>query len=173
MATIINYKKGIVVMGNTYTIKTQLKELGGMWNKRLTDKDGKLMEGWVFQKEKEAQVRSILKGCPMCDAPSRPPRDASKSSKPVAKLMSIVDYSEKSIAVFGNTVPLKDQFKELGGRWNRNLVWGEFAGDDKIGGWIFPKSKQSEVSALIGIECADEGYETADEGYETAEDECA
>ena len=53
----------------------------------------------------------------------------------------IVDYSEKAIAVYGNTKELKDELKAIGGRFNPKLKEGA--------GWIFPKSKRSEVDALI------------------------
>jgi hypothetical protein len=55
--------------------------------------------------------------------------------------VSIVDYSEKSFAVIGDTKPIKDQLKELGGKFNFRLTCGA--------GWIFPKSKLEEVQALF------------------------
>ena len=38
--------------------------------------------------------------------------------------LKIVNYSEKSFAVIGDTKPVKDQMKELGGAWNRGLTCG-------------------------------------------------
>jgi hypothetical protein len=55
--------------------------------------------------------------------------------------IEIVDYSEKAIAVIGDTKPIKDQLKELGGRFNFRLSCGA--------GWIFQKSKQTEIEKLI------------------------
>jgi hypothetical protein len=55
--------------------------------------------------------------------------------------VSIVDYSEKSIAVIGDTKPIKDQLKELGGKFNFRLSCGA--------GWIFQKSKLEEVQKLL------------------------
>ncbi|SED11388.1 hypothetical protein SAMN04489761_4317 [Tenacibaculum sp. MAR_2009_124] len=49
----------------------------------------------------------------------------------------IIDYSEKAIAVIGDTKPIKDDLKKLGGRFNFRLSCGA--------GWIFPKTKQEEV----------------------------
>lgn len=57
------------------------------------------------------------------------------------KGFQIVDYSDKAIAVIGNTKPIKDLLKELGGRFNMYLSCGA--------GWIFPKAKRSEVEKLL------------------------
>lgn len=51
--------------------------------------------------------------------------------------VSVVDYSDYSIAVFGETFPIKELLHSLGGKWNSGLV-----NDGKrVGGWIYPKSK--------------------------------
>lgn len=58
-----------------------------------------------------------------------------------AGTVQIVDYSEKSFAVIGDTKPIKDKLKELGGKFNFRLTCGA--------GWIFPKTKLSEVQQLF------------------------
>jgi hypothetical protein len=75
--------------------------------------------------------------------------------------VSIVDYSEKSIAVIGDTKPIKDQLKELGGKFNFRLSCGA--------GWIFQKSKLEEVQKLLQGEepTADEPTTLKDEVEET------
>lgn len=55
--------------------------------------------------------------------------------------VAIIDYSEKAIAVVGDTKPIKDQLKELGGKFNFRLSCGA--------GWIFPKSKLSDIQNLL------------------------
>lgn len=55
--------------------------------------------------------------------------------------IQIIDYSEKAIAVIGETKPIKDKLKELGGKFNFRLSCGA--------GWIFPKTKLSEIEALF------------------------
>ncbi len=57
--------------------------------------------------------------------------------------ISIIDYSDKAIAVIGNTKPIKDQLKALGGKFNFRLTCGV--------GWIFAKTKREEVEKLIGV----------------------
>jgi hypothetical protein len=59
----------------------------------------------------------------------------------------IVDYSEKAIAVFGDTKPIKDQLKALGGRFNPKLTHE----GRKHAGWIFSKSKEQEVRNLLTV----------------------
>lgn len=55
--------------------------------------------------------------------------------------VQIINYSDKAIAVIGDTKPYKDKLKELGGRWNPNLNCGM--------GWIFSKNAESKVKALF------------------------
>ena len=57
------------------------------------------------------------------------------------KPLNIVEYSEKSIAVIGDTKPFKDDLKALGGKWNSNLSCGP--------GWIFGTKSRDAVSDFI------------------------
>lgn len=59
--------------------------------------------------------------------------------------LEIVDYSEKAIAVFGNTKAIKEQLKELGGRFNPSLNYN----GEKRAGWIFSKKQADKVKELI------------------------
>nr|DAL31954.1 MAG TPA_asm: DNA TOPOISOMERASE I [Caudoviricetes sp.] len=59
--------------------------------------------------------------------------------------LEIVDYSEKAIAVFGHTKSVKDQLKELGGRFNPSLNYN----GEKRAGWIFSKKQADKVKELI------------------------
>lgn len=60
----------------------------------------------------------------------------------------LVDYSLKAIAIFGNTKEIKDQLKELGGKFNNNLTYN----DIKQAGWIFSNKKTEEVIRALKIE---------------------
>lgn len=53
----------------------------------------------------------------------------------------VIDYSEKAIAIVGDTKDIKDKLKELGGRFNPRLSCGA--------GWIFSKKMRSEVEQLL------------------------
>jgi hypothetical protein len=59
----------------------------------------------------------------------------------------IVDYSEKAIAIFGDTKPVKDQLMALGGRFNPKLTHE----GQKKAGWIFSKSKKQELNDLLTV----------------------
>lgn len=59
----------------------------------------------------------------------------------------LVDYSEKAIALFGDTKPIKDALSDLGGRFNGRLTHD----GQKRAGWIFPKAKEAQVRELIGM----------------------
>lgn len=59
--------------------------------------------------------------------------------------LGMVDYSEKAIAVFGDTKAIKEQLRELGGRFNPSLNYN----GEKRAGWIFSKKKADKVKELI------------------------
>lgn len=62
--------------------------------------------------------------------------------------LEMVDYSDKAIAVFGDTKAVKEQLKELGGRFNPSLNYN----GEKRAGWIFSKKKADEVRNLMASE---------------------
>lgn len=62
--------------------------------------------------------------------------------------LEVVDYSEKAIAVFGDTKAIKEQLKKLGGRFNPSLNYN----GEKRAGWIFSKKKADEVRNLMASE---------------------
>jgi hypothetical protein len=59
--------------------------------------------------------------------------------------INIVNYSEKSIAVLGETKPIKDHLSALGGKWNPSLTHN----GEKVAGWIFVTSKRDEVKKIL------------------------
>lgn len=59
--------------------------------------------------------------------------------------IEVVDYSEKAVAVFGDTKAIKEQLKELGGRFNPSLNYN----GEKRAGWIFSKKQADKVKELI------------------------
>ena len=60
-----------------------------------------------------------------------------------AKGVQIIDYSEKAIAVVGDTRAIKDTLKTLGGRFNAHLTCGA--------GWIFSKAKETTLRNALSI----------------------
>lgn len=68
-----------------------------------------------------------------------------KEPRNIVNDIILIDYSEKAIAVIGNTYEIKEALKNLGGKFNKFLtVEGE-----KKAGWIFNKSQADKVSDLL------------------------
>lgn len=55
--------------------------------------------------------------------------------------LKLENYSEKAVALYGNTKPLRDKLTALGGKFNMRLKGGP--------GWIFQKSKRPEIEQLM------------------------
>jgi len=70
-----------------------------------------------------------------------------KAEQAVTDDFIIVDYSEKALAVFGDTRPIKDRLLAIGGRFNTRLTHN----GEKRAGWVFPKSKEQELRNLLTI----------------------
>jgi hypothetical protein len=68
-----------------------------------------------------------------------------QTPQPQPQISDIVlsEYSDKAIVVRGNTFPIKDKLKELGGKWNNNLQGGA--------GWIFSKKQTEAVKTALGL----------------------
>jgi len=61
---------------------------------------------------------------------------------------TLVEYSEKAVAVFGDTKAIKDELKAMGGRFNSRLTFN----GKKLAGWIFPKSKEQRLAYYFGLD---------------------
>lgn len=72
-------------------------------------------------------------------------QDAKEMETVTVEGLEMVDYSEKAIAVFGDTKAIKEQLKELGGRFNPSLNYN----GEKRAGWIFSKKQADKVKELI------------------------
>lgn len=71
---------------------------------------------------------------------------AGKSGEAVtAGGLEMADYSEKAVAVFGDTKAVRERLKGLGGRFNPSLDYN----GERRAGWIFSKKKADEVRALM------------------------
>ena len=57
--------------------------------------------------------------------------------------IQLINYSEKAIAIIGDTRAIKDTLKTLGGRFNARLTCGA--------GWIFSKAKESTLRNALSI----------------------
>lgn len=68
-------------------------------------------------------------------------KEAAPKTEKVAGDFRIIDYSEKAIAVVGDTKAIKDELKKLGGKFNPRLSCGA--------GWIFSAKKRAAVEKLL------------------------
>ena len=55
--------------------------------------------------------------------------------------LELVEYSEKAVAVIGDTKDFKEQLKAMGGRFNARLTCGP--------GWVFSRRKEAELRQFI------------------------
>lgn len=75
--------------------------------------------------------------------------DAKKTARPTAPSaegqagnISVIEYSEKAVAIVGEgTKKIKDELKKIGAKFNFRLSCGA--------GWIYPKSRINELTALL------------------------
>jgi hypothetical protein len=59
----------------------------------------------------------------------------------------IVDYSEKAIALFGDTKAIKDLLSAMGGKFNPRLTYR----DSKKAGWIFSRTKRTGLEEVLNL----------------------
>lgn len=112
--------------------------------------------GWTISKERIYDLEKFIERyahtagdeANIClKAPQRETEAQPTTSADLSTLnLEIVEYSEKAIAVFGDTKPVKDALHALGGRFNARLTHD----GQKKAGWIFQKTKEDEVRRLLG-----------------------
>lgn len=87
----------------------------------------------VMESISEQEFNDIIEAC-------REQSEEEESAEEVSKFR-IIDYSEKAVAVVGDTKDIKDQLKALCGRFNPKLSCGA--------GWIFSKKMLPELEKLL------------------------
>ncbi len=60
-------------------------------------------------------------------------------------MLRVINYSEKAVALIGDTFAVKDEIKKLGGTFNKSLS----IENTKVSGWIFPSNKKQEIESFI------------------------
>lgn len=80
-----------------------------------------------------------------------PQTDSDTAQQPTASehfatlKLEIVEYSEKAIAVFGDTKPIKDVLKGLNGLFRANLTYK----GERRAGWIYSKKQETKVREAL------------------------
>lgn len=72
---------------------------------------------------------------------------ATQTAEPVTGSYTIVDYSEKSVAIFGDTKAIKEQLAALGGCFNKYLTLN----GSRCAGWVFQKNKEDDLRRLVNL----------------------
>ncbi len=98
-----------------------------------------ILEGHILVKYKYADARHVEGLAPE----SRQAAEAQPIAPTEAGKVQIIDYSEKAIAVIGDTKSIKEKLKELGGRFNSHLTCGA--------GWIFPKTRFEVIKTALQV----------------------
>lgn len=121
--------------------------------------------GWIIKKapiyNRESTIKefSYVAGCPdgiYIKSKSNKARNNTEeqtAEQPTQVIESdnlsfeIVDYSEKAIALFGDTREIKDLLKAMGGKFNPRLTHN----NEKQAGWIFQTSKRGELETVLKL----------------------
>lgn len=74
-----------------------------------------------------------------------PEHKKEQAAKVITGTVTLVNYSDKAIALFGDTKSIKEQLKSIGARFNPFLNNNGV----KQAGWILPTSKTAQAQALI------------------------
>jgi len=118
--------------------------------------------GWIIEKEpiytRENTIKefSYVAGCPdsiYINKNKSTDINTVDIEKPILQTESnnlqfeIVGYSEKAIALFGDTKPIKDLLSAMGGKFNPRLTHN----NEKQAGWIFSKTKREELNTVLNL----------------------
>jgi hypothetical protein len=114
-------------------VKTILEKLANAGIKAVKFGHAIKIENWD---EIEAKIEREKK-----ELTEKPEPKAEAASPVKCGEIKIIDYSERAIAVIGDTKPIKGMLKSAGGRFNKFLSCGC--------GWVFSKNKRNEVESII------------------------
>lgn len=125
-AKVVDYSpKAIAVFGAESSAEKAMLENNGMFNTSLKyNGTDERRPGWIFSAKRRADVEKLAK----------------KFS------METVDYSDRAVALFGETEAHVKAFLAAKGIFNARLK------DEKgqtCPGWIFPKTKETQVVELL------------------------
>ena len=115
--------------------------------KPVQEERQKILEKRKKQEKKQKELEKLQKAIDKQKNKIKTSEQDVQQEKPVQtnSNIKIIDYSDKAIAVIGDTYSIKDQLKELGARWNSGLT----INGKKTKGWILSKRKKSDVENLI------------------------
>ena len=112
--------------------------------------------GWTIEKEPICDLEKFIERyahtagdeANLC---MKAPQRETEAQQPTATAdlsalsLEIVEYSEKAIAVFGDTKPIKDILKDLNGLFRANLTYK----GERRAGWIYSKKQEQKVREAL------------------------
>ena len=112
--------------------------------------------GWTIEKEPICDLEKFIERyahtagdeANLC---MKAPQRENEAQQPTATAdlstlsLEIVEYSEKAIAVFGDTKPIKDVLKDLNGLFRANLTYK----GERRAGWIYSKKQEQKVREAL------------------------
>ena len=112
--------------------------------------------GWTIEKEPICDLEKFIERyahtagdeANLCmKAPQREneAQQPTATADPSTLSLEIVEYSEKAIAVFGDTKPIKDVLKNLNGLFRANLTYK----GERRAGWIYSKKQELKVREAL------------------------
>lgn len=111
--------------------------------------------GWIIEKEpvynRERTIEDFAYTAGDKDNIHLKKTDTTPQSKPTEENTggcTLVEYSAKAVAVFGDTKSIKDELKAMGGRFNSHLTFN----GKRLAGWIFPKSQEQRLAYYFGLD---------------------
>lgn len=102
------------------------------------------IEAFAYTAGNEDNIHLNPTSKPTDKTPPTPPTDNSGTSRGGC---TMVEYSAKAVAVFGDTKSIKDELRAMGGRFNSRLTFN----GQKLAGWVFPKSKEPRLACYLGL----------------------
>jgi hypothetical protein len=146
----------LALFGNSKALKDDLKALGAKFNPSLKKGDGKAA-GWIVSKKLRAKLEetigsigNIARSAESQHMNSGRERKAAETGRSEPTTLAptkfeIVDYSEYSLALFGDSKPMKEQLKAIGAKYNPSLK----RGDGKEAGWVVSKKLRARLEEII------------------------
>lgn len=96
----------------------------------------------MTQKE---QIAMLMAKIAELEAKQSQPQSQPKTEEGVVKA---IQYSEKAICVYGDTKPMKDSLRELGGKFCKGLTLD----GKKSVGWIFSAKRWEDVNKTLNLQ---------------------
>ena len=133
---------------NTNTVKITAWGAVCIWN-ATSIAVGRFQKERIYDLEKfiERYTHTAGDEANIClKAPQRETEAQPTTSADLSTLnLEIVEYSEKAIAVFGDTKPIKDVLKGLNGLFRANLTYN----GERRAGWIYSRKQEQKVREAL------------------------